>query len=89
MPRGTVTRQVVSRTLRRRLLRQELWNGNTEGPLRTFFTDPEHIVRWSWNGHARYRGLIADLAARRPQLPIIRVGSRRELTRLIERMPRA
>ena len=38
LPRGTVTRQVVSRTLRRRLLRQELWNGNTEGPLRTFFT---------------------------------------------------
>ena len=89
LPRGTVTRQVVSRTLRRRLFRQELWNGNTEGPLRTFFTDPEHIVRWSWQGHARYRGLIGDVAALRPQLPIVRVCSRRELTHLIERLSRA
>ena len=68
---------------------EELWNGNVEAPLHEVFTDPEHIVRWSWQGHARYRGLIGDVAARRPQLPIVRVCSRRELTHLIERLSRA
>ncbi|MBW8871708.1 MAG: AAA family ATPase, partial [Leifsonia sp.] len=39
--------RVLRRTLSRRLHRTRLWNGNQEPPLRTFFTDPEHIVRWS------------------------------------------
>ena len=45
--RWTVTQRVVRRTLRRRLRRTELWNGNYEPPLRTIFTDPDHIIRWS------------------------------------------
>ena len=38
LPRATVMRQVTARTLRRRLTRQELWNGNVEPPLRTILT---------------------------------------------------
>lgn len=34
--------RLVRRTMRRRLARQELWNGNYE----TIFQDEEHIVRW-------------------------------------------
>src|SRR4051812_37847921 len=49
LPHRTVMRQVILRTVRRRLHREVLWNGNTEGPLRTVFTDPDHIVRWAWN----------------------------------------
>jgi len=61
-PRSTVLRQVVRRTLRRRLLRERLWNGNVEPPLRTFFTDPEHIVRWAWNTHGRSADRVVVLA---------------------------
>ncbi|WP_286953512.1 MULTISPECIES: AAA family ATPase [Corynebacterium] len=34
--------RLVRRTMRRRLARQELWNGNYE----TIFQDEEHIIRW-------------------------------------------
>ena len=35
--RPMVLRQVTTRTLRRRLRREVLWNGNVEPPLRTIF----------------------------------------------------
>ena len=37
LPRRTVMRRVVQRTIVRRLRRQTLWNGNIEPPLRTIF----------------------------------------------------
>jgi len=51
LPRTKVMRQVVARTIRLRLRRQVLWNGNVEPPLRTIFTNAEHIVRWAWTTH--------------------------------------
>ena len=55
LSRPVVLRRVVARTLRRRLRRrlrrQVLWNGNMEPPLRTIFTDREHIIRWAWSTH--------------------------------------
>ncbi|KQY06719.1 AAA family ATPase [Mycobacterium sp. Root135] len=51
--RWTVTQRVVRRTLRRHIHHVELWNGNYEPPLRTIFTDPDHIVRWSWRTHRK------------------------------------
>jgi adenylate kinase family enzyme len=47
-PRSLVMRQVIGRTLARRLQRRQLGNGNVEPPLWTVFTDPEHVVRWAW-----------------------------------------
>ncbi|WP_299040308.1 hypothetical protein [uncultured Pseudokineococcus sp.] len=44
LPRAVVMRHVVRRTLRRRLRREVLWNGDVELPLRTSFTDEEHIA---------------------------------------------
>jgi adenylate kinase family enzyme len=55
--------RVVSRTVRRRLRGEELWNGNTEGPLWTFFTDREHIVRWSIRTRNKYDERILSLAS--------------------------
>jgi adenylate kinase family enzyme len=54
LPRPTVMRQVVRRTLRRALTRQELWNGNRE-PLSNFYKwDPRvNIIRWTWVMYAR------------------------------------
>ena len=49
LSRITVMYRIIGRTLRRRLHREVLWNGNIEPPLRTFLTDQQHIVRWAWN----------------------------------------
>jgi adenylate kinase family enzyme len=73
LSRRRVMEQVVRRTLRRRLGRQVLWNGNVEPPLWTIFTDPEHIVRWAWSGHGRTAPRVAALQAERPELDVVRL----------------
>lgn len=80
LPRGRVLRQVVRRTLLRRLRREHLWNGNREPPLRTIFTDREHIVRWAWSTHARSAARVVDLHRERPDLPIVRLRNRADTT---------
>jgi adenylate kinase family enzyme len=77
LPRAQVMSQLVRRTVRRRLLREGLWNGNQEPPLRTVLTDPEHIVRWAWTTHARTAERVAALQAQRPELVVVRLRSRR------------
>lgn len=80
LPRPVVMRQVTLRTLRRRLLRERLWPAsNVEPPLHTFFADPEHIVRWAWNTHDRTTPRVAAARARRPDLPVVRLRSHREV----------
>ena len=81
LPRGRVLRQVTRRTLHRRLRRTVLWNGNLEPPLRTFLTDPEHIVRWGWTQHPAARRRVQVLQAQRPELTVVRLRSRREVRR--------
>ena len=76
LPRWTVMRQVIRRTLRRRLRRQRLWNDNVEPPLASFFTDPDHIVRWAWRTH---RDNGERVLAVRPDLPVVRLRSPREV----------
>jgi len=80
LPFATVTLpRVVIRTVRRSLGRQTLWNGNTEPPLHTFFTDREHIVRWSIMTRNVYRDRIPTVVAARPDLPIVRLRAKREV----------
>lgn len=81
LPRRTVMRQVVVRTLARKIRRQELWNGNIEPPLRTILRDPEHIVRWAWRTHPYTPPRIRALLAGRPTLPVVRLRSRRDVDR--------
>lgn len=71
--------RVVRRTVRRRVRREVLWNGNREGPLHAFFTDPEHIVRWSIGTRNIYDERMPVVAATRPDLPIVRLRSAREI----------
>jgi adenylate kinase family enzyme len=78
LPRHVVMRQVVRRTVRRRVRREVLWNGNVEAPLRTVFTDPEHIIRWAWRTHHESEQRISALLAAEPDRPVVRLGSRRE-----------
>lgn len=75
MPRSTVMRQVVVRTVRRRIRREVLWNGNVEPPLRTVFTDPDHIVRWAWKTHTHGAERIAQARRQREDLVIVRLRS--------------
>lgn len=64
LPRPVVMRRVITRTLRRAVTREELWNGNRE-PLTNFYRwDPElNIVRWSWTKHESYRQRYLDAIA--------------------------
>jgi adenylate kinase family enzyme len=78
LPRRVVMRQVAVRTLRRRVRREELWHGNVEAPLRTFFTDPEHVVRWAWRTH---RSSAERVRALPGELLVVRLRSRRETAR--------
>jgi adenylate kinase family enzyme len=86
LPKRTVMRQVVWRTLRRVALRRELWNGNREG-WRNFFTwNPEQsIISWAWHKHAPDRAKFAAAATdpANAHLRFIRLGSSRDVARFL------
>ncbi len=86
LPRRTVMRQVIWRTLRRAVTRQELWNGNRE-PLRNFLTwEPEEsVISWAWHNHGKYRDRYAAAAADPAcsHLTFVRLTSRRAVSRFL------
>ncbi|WP_148571066.1 AAA family ATPase [Nocardioides caldifontis] len=84
LSRPRVMRQVVRRTVVRRLRRQRLWNGNVEPPLRTVLTDPEHIVRWAWTHHALVEPRVLAALRERPDLVVVRLRDRREVRDWVE-----
>ena len=83
LPRRTVLSRVVTRTLRRRLLRVELWHGDQEPPLRSFFSDPDHIVRWSMSTWSLYPDRVREALRARPDLRLVRLRSDRDVRRLL------
>jgi adenylate kinase family enzyme len=87
LPRSTVMRQVITRTLRRAITRQELWNGNRERPLSLLRLDPnKSIIRWAWTSHGRQTERCA-LAATDPtnaHLNFIRITSRQDIDQLLQ-----
>lgn len=84
LPRATVMRQVIGRTVRRRLNRQRLWNDNLEAPLWTILTDREHIIRWAWDTHEATADRVRSLLLEKPALPVVRVNSHAESRGWIE-----
>jgi len=85
LSRPVVMWQVVGRTLRRAVTREELWNGNRE-PLRNFLTlEPEDsVIAWAWTRHRVYRERY-ELAMSNPSwahLTFVRVRSRHDVKRL-------
>lgn len=87
LPRRTVMRQVIARTIRRAVTREVLWNGNRE-PLTNFTsTDPEkNVIVWTWVKHdeftARYAGAMIDPAWR--HLRFVRLRSHAEAGRWLD-----
>jgi adenylate kinase family enzyme len=77
----TTLPRLARRTLRRRLRHEVLWNGNIEPPLRTFFTDPDHIVRWAISTRFKYRAKVLALETTSPQVAVVRLRSQRQVER--------
>nr|WP_233594975.1 (d)CMP kinase [Amycolatopsis sp. WAC 04169] len=81
-PRALHMTRVVMRTLRRRVGRgSKIAGGNVEGPLRTFFTDPEHIVKLAWRYHPMMRARVRKVIDenRYPGLVVVRLRGQRQV----------
>ena len=86
LPQRTVMRQVVLRSLRRVIGRQELWNGNRETWRNLLSWDPQRsIVRWSWTNHAHNREKCASAGTdpRWRHLRVVRLRSRPEIDEFV------
>ena len=82
LPRAVVMRQVVWRTLRRALRREELWNGNREPVLGLLRWDPERsVVRWAWTTFDERRQRLEEAMAAPScaHLTFVRLRSRAEI----------
>jgi adenylate kinase family enzyme len=86
LPKRTVMRRIVFRTLRRVGGRIELWNGNREH-WRNFFTldDQESVIAWAWKTHRsrreRYATALAEPA--NGHLRVVRLRSPRAVRRFL------
>jgi adenylate kinase family enzyme len=87
LPRRTIMRQVIARTVRRAVTREVLWNGNRE-PLANFVSlDPDdNIILWSWVKYhefvQRYLDAMADPRWR--DITFIRLRSHDEAKRWLD-----
>ncbi|KOV80776.1 AAA family ATPase [Nocardia sp. NRRL S-836] len=80
-PFPTVMGRLVSRTVRRRARRVELWNGNQEPSLWSVFTDPEHILRWGWKTYGRSRARVRALV---DQVVVVRLSGQGQVERWLD-----
>jgi adenylate kinase family enzyme len=78
-PRRTVMHRVLRRSFRRAVLREPIFNGNTEG-LRDWI-DPAHPVRWAWSTHGQLTAKVQAAIEQRPDLTVIRLRSPAEVRR--------
>jgi len=86
LPVHVAISRLVRRTLRRRIHRTELWNGNVEPPLRTFFTDRGHIVRWGLRTQHETRRRVAIVERSVPHLRIVHLRSQAEVDRFVQHL---
>lgn len=64
-PRRVVMRRVIARTVRRGILREELWHGNRERISTWLRWAPEqNIMRWAWTDYPRVRERLQGAIAR-------------------------
>ena len=90
LPRPQVMTRLVTRSVRRVVLRQELWNGNREQLRNLLAWDPERsIIRWSWTRHAvlrqRYAAAMDDAAW--SHLRFVRLRSGAEVRSFVAGLP--
>ncbi|MFG0248136.1 MAG: hypothetical protein ACF8OB_04555 [Phycisphaeraceae bacterium JB051] len=85
LPRRTVWRQVIWRTFKRSLTREELWHGNRES-FRLGFMSRDSVILWSIKTFKRYRKRYEQIAAdlTYAHLNIIRLKSKRQVQNWLE-----
>ena len=87
LPKRTVMRQVVARTVRRAATREVLWNGNRE-PLSNFVSrDPDdNIILWTWVKYEEFVKRYADAMAdpRWQGMTFVRLRSHADARRWLE-----
>jgi adenylate kinase family enzyme len=89
LPRRTVMRQIIWRSLWRALLRVELWNGNRERWANLLARDPHNsIIVWAWQRHTVYRNRFAAAASDPAwaHLRFVRLGSRADARRMLNQI---
>jgi len=86
LPTPVALWRLLRRTLRRRLRRIELRNGNVEPSLWTFFTDEGHILRWGIRTRNVARQRVPELERSAPHLRIVRLRSQREVDRFVQHL---
>ena len=75
-PRRVVMARIMRRTLRRGILREELWHGNRERPSTWLRLAPEeNILAWAWTSHPAVRERMSRHIA--DGWPVIRLSGRR------------
>lgn len=85
-PRRVVMWRVLRRTVRRGILREELWHGNRER-VRSWLTwNPEgNIIRWAWTSYpTMQRRMKARIAAGDP---VVRLRGQREVDEWVRSLP--
>ncbi|WP_340683789.1 adenylate kinase [Amycolatopsis coloradensis] len=86
-PRAMTVARTVVRTLKRRVGRgSKIAGGNVEGPLHTFFTDRDHIVKLAWRYHPLIRARVHKVLAenRYPDLVVVRLRGQRQVDRWLD-----
>ena len=69
--------RLVRRTVRRIVLREELWNGNRER-FRNLFQRP-NLYQWAWQKHFADRTFIPAWVGAHPQVRLVRLRGPREV----------
>ncbi len=90
VPRRSVMRQVIWRSLRRALLRTELWHGNRERWRNLVSWNPdESIIAWAWTRYPVYRDRWAEARAdpRWAHLTFVALRSRRQVRAYLNALP--
>ncbi len=88
LPRWTVMRQVVLRTLRRGVRRAELWNGNRESLRNLVSTDADrNIVLWTWRTLGRFHEEVpAQARTGAPDARVVVLTGHDQADRLVEEL---
>ena len=90
-PYPLVRRRLLLRTLKRRLLRTRLWNGNVEPALweREGWTGENDILRWQKNTRTKWMERMPHIEASHPHLQVVRFDHPRALETWLGRVDRA
>jgi adenylate kinase family enzyme len=89
LPRRTVMRRIIWRTLNRVIRKEELWNGNRERWRNFFSWNPEQsVISWAWHKYApnRDRYTAAAVDPINAHLTFIHLTSRADITTFLAQL---